>query len=91
MIQKEPNDPDEIVVDPMEQLTIVERQKDPVRQKIAMRLTYAMISITLIPIIAAAVFPDRALAIRDVAVSIIPAVAGIYGTIIGFYFGEKRN
>jgi hypothetical protein len=80
----------EIVVRPLEEIQLRERQKNPVREKIAMRLTYAIVAISLTPILGAAIFPEKATAIRDVAVSIIPAVVGIYGTIIGFYFGENK-
>ena len=73
-----------------EELKTTEVLKNSVREKIAMRLTYSVITISLVPIIGAVIFPDRSPAIRDVAVSIIPAVVGIYGTIIGFYFGDKR-
>ena len=80
----------EITIAPLEEFKLKERQKDLVREKIAMILTYATVAISLTPIVGAVIFPEKATAIRDVAVSIIPAVAGIYGTIIGFYFGEKK-
>jgi hypothetical protein len=66
-----------------------DRQKDSVREKIEMRLTYAIITIVLVPIIVVAVFPEKASAIKG-ALSIITPIVGIYGTIIGFYFGDKK-
>ncbi len=66
-----------------------DRQNDSVREKIAMRLTYAIITIILVPIIIVTIFPEKASAIKD-ASSIITPIVGIYGTIIGFYFGDKK-
>jgi len=84
------DDAAEVDVPQLEKIQVTERRKDMVREKIAILLTYAIIAISVIPIIDVVIFPEKAASIRDVAVSIIPAVAGIYGAIIGFYFGEKK-
>ena len=75
---------------PLEKPSTIQWHRETIREKIALLLTYSIIAITVIPVLAVIVFPASAAAIKEVAASIIPAAIGIYGTIIGFYFGRDK-
>ena len=83
------NQTDTIFVGPPETLSLVEQRRDNVREKIALRLTYMMITIVLIPIVTSIIFPDRAGAIKEIASSMLGPMVGIYGVVLGFYFGTR--
>lgn len=68
----------------------IEWSKHSLREKIALRLTYAVIVLAVVPIIAVIFFPQSSGSIRDVTAPISSGVIGIYGTIIGFYFGKNK-
>jgi hypothetical protein len=68
----------------------IEWHNHNLRAKIALRLTYAVIILTVVPIIAVVFRPQGAPALKDIGAAIIPATIGIYGTIIGFYFGGAK-
>ena len=75
---------------PLEKPSTIQWHRETIREKIALLLTYSIIAITVIPVLAVIAFPASAAAIKEVATSIIPAAIGIYGTIIGFYFGRDK-
>jgi hypothetical protein len=68
----------------------VEWRRDNLRARIALLLTYAVIVMMVVPIVAVVAFPASAAAIKEVTTVVIPATIGIYGSIIGFYFGRSR-
>jgi hypothetical protein len=77
-----------IEVGHLENPSTVDLRRDNIREKIALHQTYLVIVATVMPIVAAVIFPDRAASIKEISTSIIPIIIGIYGTIIGFYFGQ---
>jgi len=64
--------------------------KESVRHKTALWLTFGMIFVTSVPILLAALLPTEITKVKDIAVAIIPAATAVYGTIVGFYFGQKK-
>jgi hypothetical protein len=86
----ETRDTDVLDLGPLENPRTIQWHRETIREKIALLLTYSIIGITVVPILAVIAVPSSASAIKEVAASIIPAAIGIYGTIIGFYFGRDK-
>jgi len=86
----ETKDGDILDLGPLEKPQTIQWHRETIREKIALLLTYSIIGITVVPILAVIAVPSSASAIKEVAASIIPAAIGIYGTIIGFYFGRDK-
>ncbi len=75
----------------LEAPTTIGRPDDRLRARIAMALTIGFLALSLVPVLACLLRPDGADAIAKLATTVIPPVAAIYGTIIGFYFGQRRQ
>ena len=74
---------------PIEPQTI-EVKREHVRKSVTMTLTYAISTISGAVIASAIIWPDRVPAIKEIVPLIVPGLFGIYGAIIGYYFGETK-
>lgn len=82
---------EDIGVGPMVAPTAIELGREQLHHKVAVRLTYGVIgSIGLLALVALVVPADRRTFVFDISISLVPALIGVYGTIMGFYFGEGK-
>ncbi len=79
-----------IEIEPLEDQKTVELSNIVIREKIALRLTLMVSCIVLVTILAVALSGTNAAAIKDVAITVIPELIVILGTIVGFYFGSRK-
>lgn len=61
------------------------------RDKLVLRLTYAVLTVIVALPLASFVAPvERRGRVLDIVIGLVPALIAVYGTIMGFYFGERR-
>ncbi len=69
--------------------TLVERQREETREKLALFLVIALTLITILSLGLGVGFPDRVSAIKEILTMTLPGFFGAFGTAVGFYFGQK--
>lgn len=69
--------------------TLVERQREETREKLALFLVIALTLITILSLGLGVAFPDRVSAIKEILTMTLPGFFGAFGTAVGFYFGQK--
>lgn len=67
-----------------------ETRRENVRERLAMTLTYAVIGLGGLCIALSVIFPDRSENLTKIASSFLGPMIGVYGTVMGFYFNDKR-
>ncbi|WP_349958074.1 hypothetical protein [Rhizobium sp. ZPR3] len=68
----------------------VKDRKDETRRPIAIWLTIAIIAFAFVGLLGVIFLPDRAPAIKDQTATTLAMLVGIYGTVLGFYFGKTK-
>lgn len=68
----------------------VKDRSDETRRPIAMWLTVAIIGFAFVGLLGVMFLPDRAAAIKDQTSTTLAMLVGVYGTVLGFYFGKAK-
>jgi hypothetical protein len=77
-------------IGPLTEVPFETKKRETVRERLATNLTYTVIATVIIPLITVAIFPERAAMMKELAPIIISPLIGVYGTVLGFYFGQQK-
>jgi hypothetical protein len=68
----------------------MEERREGVRERLAMTLTYAVVGLGGLCVVLAVAFPDRAAKLSEITSVFLGPLIGVYGTVLGFYFSDKK-
>lgn len=90
MMAEQPSPDPVFDIGPLSDVPFEVRKRESVRERLAVTLTYTLIGTVAFLLIIVVLLPDRALIIKDIAPVLIGPLIGIYGAVIGFYFGSSK-
>jgi hypothetical protein len=87
-----PRPPNEFYdIGPLTPPDTVDIKREDLRRHITRLLTYTVIIISLAAVAAVIAAPDRLSALKEILPIIFTGLFSVYGTAIGFYFGQKEK